>query len=208
MHYQIRKQVAYYMRKLYQRKLTTITGGNISIRINDKLIAISPGSIDKSNLEASQVALMDFTGKGLSRNLKLSIESQMHLAILKARADVTAIVHAHPPFTSCFTASDAPLHCDLLAETEVILGKPVLAPYAVMGSEELAINTAEAAKKGNVILMENHGICCLGKNILQAFDRVELLENAAKMNIALGLTGKAKPLTQPRKDELAKLFSF
>ena len=71
------------------------------------------------------------------------------------------------------------------------MGTPVVAPYALMGTHELATTVASAAKgPANVILLENHGIVCLGKDLLMAFDRLEVLEAAASMTLYYAPDGK------------------
>jgi ribulose-5-phosphate 4-epimerase/fuculose-1-phosphate aldolase len=98
-----RKEVARFMRRLYKRGLTTASGGNISIRLQDGIL-ITPSGLDKGTIKGNQIGLISFTGENLSAALKPSIEFAMHLAIYKSRPDVFAIVHAHPPLATSFTA--------------------------------------------------------------------------------------------------------
>jgi L-fuculose-phosphate aldolase len=130
----------------------------------------------------------------------------MHLAIYKKRNDVLAIVHAHPVFASLFTAIKAKINTNLTAEARAILGDPLFVKYAVMGSVALAEVAAENVMKSDILLLENHGILTTGTNILQAFDKIEVLENAAKMTLMAEMTGKKRPLDKTRILELEKLF--
>lgn len=195
-----RKEVARYMRRLYDRGLTTASGGNISVSIPQGIL-ITPSALDKGSIKSKQIAIISPDGKNQSPELKPSIETGMHMAIYKNRPDVKAVVHAHPPIASCFTAMHKQINCCLIAEARAILGIPVMAPYALMGTEELAASVASAAVSGegnghpNVILLENHGVVCLGKNLLGAFDRMEVLEAAAKMTMISSIIGAPKQLT-------------
>lgn len=195
-----RKEVARYMRRLYDRGLTTASGGNISVSIPQGIL-ITPSALDKGSIKSKQIAIIGPDGKNHSPELKPSIETGMHMAIYKNRPDVKAVVHAHPPIASCFTAMHKQINCCLIAEARAILGIPVMAPYALMGTEELAASVASAAVSGegnghpNVILLENHGVVCLGKNLLGAFDRMEVLEAAAKMTMISSIIGAPKQLT-------------
>ncbi|MBN2812521.1 MAG: class II aldolase/adducin family protein [Bacteroidales bacterium] len=204
----LRKEVACYMRRLYNRGLTTASGGNISVR-TPECILITPSALDKGNMRGRQIGMMLETGENLTPELKPSIESAMHLAIYKTRPDVFAIVHAHPPVATSFTAMDKEINCTLIAEARAILGIPVMAPYALMGTKELAAVVAEAASTrqqlNNVILLQNHGIVCLGKDLLTAFDRLEVLEAAARMTLITG-TGQAKPLSPAQLEALDQLM--
>ena len=201
-----RKEVARFMRRLYKHGLTTTSGGNISYRISDELILITPSATDKGRMKWKEVGMVTILGENLTPHLRPSIETAMHLAIYKKKKDATAIVHAHPVFASLFTAIRAKINTNLTAEARAILGDPLFVRYAVMGSMALADIAAENILKSDILLLENHGILTTGSNLLQAFDKIEVLENAAKMTLMSELTGKKKPLDRARITELERLF--
>lgn len=177
-----REEIAYFMRRLYERGLTTTSGGNISVRFSEHEILITPSASDKGRMKGDEIGIMDAGGKILSE-FKPSIESSMHLKIYEARPDVKAIVHAHPVVASTFAATSAQINCRLLAESYAILGKPAYAPYCLMGTDKLAEAVSETAKSANCIIMRNHGALTVGKSLLEAFDRLEVLETCAKMTL-------------------------
>ena len=201
-----RKEVARFMRRLYKHGLTTTSGGNISFRISDELILITPSATDKGRMKWKEVGMVTILGENLTPHLKPSIETAMHLAIYKKKKDATAIVHAHPVFASLFTAIRAKINTNLTAEARAILGDPLFVKYAVMGSMALADIAAENILISDILLLENHGILTTGSNLLMAFDKIEVLENAAKMTLMSELTGKRKPLDRARITELERLF--
>jgi L-fuculose-phosphate aldolase len=178
-----RKEVARFMRRLYKHGLTTTSGGNISLRLSDELILITPSATDKGRMKWKEVGIINILGENLTPHLRPSIETAMHLAIYKKKKEVTAIVHAHPVFASLFTAIRAKINTNLTAEARAILGDPLFVKYAVMGSVALAEVAAENILKSDILLLENHGILTTGSNLLQAFDKIEVLENAAKMTL-------------------------
>ena len=130
----------------------------------------------------------------------------MHLAIYAKRPDVKAIVHAHPIFATSFGIAGKEIKTNLAGEARAILGIPVKAAYVLMGTQELADKVADASLKGNVILMENHGILTVGENLLQAYDRMEVLEAAAKTTFITSLLGGGKELTDEELKSIDKLF--
>jgi L-fuculose-phosphate aldolase len=201
-----RKDVARFMRRLYKHGLTTTSGGNISLKLSEELILITPSATDKGRMKWKEIAIMTFFGENLTPELKPSIETAMHLAIYKKNKGVSAICHAHPVFASLFTAIKAKINTNLTAEAKAILGDPLLVRYAVMGSDALAEVAAENALKSDILLLENHGILTTGLTLLQAFDKIEVLENAAKMTLMTEMTGKKRPLDRARIIELEKLF--
>jgi L-fuculose-phosphate aldolase len=201
-----RREIARFMRRLYRQGLTTTSGGNISRRISDDIILITPSSTDKGRMRWREVGIMTIKGRNLTPDLKPSIEYEMHLSIYRKKKEISAIVHAHPVFASAFTAMKCTIDTNLTAEAKAICGNPCFVPYALMGSKELASAASECIKGSDVLLLENHGILAAGSSVLQAFDRLEVLENAARMTLIMELTGKKKPLTKSRILELEKLF--
>ncbi|NQT60766.1 MAG: class II aldolase/adducin family protein [Bacteroidetes bacterium] len=199
-----RKQVAATMQRLYTHGLTTCSGGNISLRIDKNHFLITPSALDKGAITYRQIAVFTFSGENLTPELKPSIETDMHRKILMARDDINAVVHAHPKYASFFSATKSHrIRTDLLAEARYLLKDPVFAPYALMGTTGLGDNTAAALKKDvYAAILENHGIVTVGKTLLQAFDRIEVLEAAAEMTIMAKLVDDLSPLNDYRLKEI------
>lgn len=201
-----RKLVASFMRRLYNHGLTTTSGGNISCRISDEIILITPSATDKGNMKWKEVGIMTIQGENLTPDLKPSIESEMHLSIYRNKKEIRAVVHAHPVFASSFTAMKCKIDTNLTAEACAILGNPLTVPYALMGTSDLAKIVSENIVNSDILLLENHGILTTGPNLLQAFDKIEVLENAAKMTLIVGMRNDKSPLTRSRILEIEKLF--
>jgi L-fuculose-phosphate aldolase len=200
-----RKEVARFMRRLYTHKLTTTSGGNVSLKISEDLIAITPSATDKGAMKWEEVGLMTISGENLTPGLKPSIESEMHLSIYR-RKNVNAVVHAHPTFATAFTAMKKKIYINLTAESTAILGELVIVPYALMGTKKLAELVSEYIDKSDILLLENHGVLTIGKNLVQAFDKVEVLENAARMTLIVDFEGKKRSLSREKIREIEKLF--
>ncbi|MBO4490864.1 MAG: class II aldolase/adducin family protein [Lentisphaeria bacterium] len=196
-----RRETAYFMRRLYRQFLTTTSGGNVSRRLPDGNIAITASQSDKAEQSPENVGIVTPDGKNLTPELKLSIETGMHLAVYRVRPDVHAIVHAHPAAATFFSATDIPINMKLTAEAYAVAGPVIRIPYALMGSPELAELVAEHMKKCDCGLMDNHGVITLGKTLLAAFDKMELLECAAKQTL-MGRSCPVRELTQEQLDEL------
>jgi L-fuculose-phosphate aldolase len=195
---QERKEIAYFMRRLYKMGLTTTSGGNISMRC-DNHVLMTPSALDKGRTKAKQIAILTLDGKNLTPELKPTIEQDMHLEIYRRNSQVKTIVHAHPVTATAFACTNRDISTNIMAELYAILGVPARARYATMGTAELAENVAEAASKSKVVLMDNHGVLATGKTLLQAFDRIEVLENAAKITLITEL------LKNPRSLPVAEL---
>lgn len=204
-----RKHVAAIMRRLYRQGLTTCSGGNISFRVDDERFLITPSALDKGTINYRQIAVMTLSGENLSPGLKPSIEANMHRRILKYRKDIDAVVHAHPKHASFFTATQScKIRTDLLAEARFVLGEPAFASYALMGTSELGKNLESALAGGKyVALLENHGVLTIGKTVLEAFDRIEVLEAAAQMTLMAEYSVKLSPLSNRRLKEIDDMNS-
>ncbi len=200
-----REQVASVMRRLYRRGLTTCSGGNVSLRCGD-VVLITPSGTDKGEITAGQIGAVTISGENLAPGLRLSIETEMHLEVYRNRPDVKGIVHAHPVTASAFAAMDAEIDTRLTAETWHVLGVPVRAPYALMGTKELAQIVGQAARQGNAVIMENHGVLTMGETLFRAFDRMELLEAAARMTWIAETMGCKKPLLETRLSEIERVY--
>jgi len=206
-----RAQVAAMMTRLYQCRLTTTSGGNISLRLSEDLFCITPSKLDKANLTGDLIAVVTFAGENLTPHLPLSIESEMHRKALSNRLDISAVVHAHPSYASAFTAMKRAINTKLLAESWFLLEQPAFASYERMGTVALAEAVAASLAKSNVVLMENHGVLTIGKTLIEAFDLIEVLENSAMMTFVtemLAATGKGwqtSALDEARCDELMRM---
>jgi len=176
------------------------------MRVTDDIIVITPSATDKGRMRWKEVGIMTIFGENLTPELKPSIESDMHLSIYIKKKEATAIVHAHPVFASAFTAMKCKINTNLTAEACAILGDPRVVPYALMGTRELANLAAENIMHSDILLLENHGILTTGSNLLQAFDKIEVLENAAKMTLIVEMTRKKNQLSKTRILEIEKFF--
>ncbi len=200
-----RKIVAETMQRLYWRGLTTASGGNVSLR-TDNLVFITPSQTDKGKIHPKEIGIVTLDGKNLTPKLKPSMELQMHLQIYKSRPDITTIVHAHPFTATTLSAEDGLLSTEITGESRAVLGTPAFAEYQTMGTEELAKTVAEKAATANVILMQHHGIIALGKNMLQAFDRLEVLEMTARTIVLRNLCGIASKIPDNKIRIIDEMF--
>lgn len=201
-----RQEVADFMQRLYTRGLTTCSGGNVSVRADDYML-ITPSGKDKANLAAEDIIIYSLKeDTNLTPHLVPSMETDMHKAVYDARNDISAVMHAHPIYASCFTATEEKINFRLIGEAVLVLRNVEQVPYSLMGTEELAVGVKEKAALSEVLLLENHGVLTFGKSLFNAFDKTEVLENAAKMTLVSKLIGRQKELSENKIDEILKIF--
>jgi L-fuculose-phosphate aldolase len=192
------REVARFMRRLYRMGLTTTSGGNLSRRLADGGFLLTPSASDKGRMRGGEIGVLAADGEPLAPSgFRPSIESRMHLAVYRTRPDVGAVVHAHPLTASAFAATRAEIDTGLIAEARAILGRIAYVPYFPMGSAELAEAVGAAAAGADCLVMRNHGALTVGRDLLQAFDRLEVLESAARMTLLVRqhLRDEATPLS-------------
>lgn len=177
------QQLVAIMQRLYERGLTTTSGGNLSIRDADGNIWITPAGVDKGNLTPEDIVFITNEGHREGRH-EPSSELPFHRYIYEARPDIRAIVHAHPIALVAFSLVGKMPEIRLTPQTFAICGEVGYAPYALPGSETLGANIADAfTPNANIVILENHGVVAGGSDILQAFHRLETLEFSANMQI-------------------------
>ncbi|MDD3885259.1 MAG: class II aldolase/adducin family protein [Victivallaceae bacterium] len=190
-----RDQIVEIMKRIYGYGMTTTSGGNLSIMDSDGNMWISPGGIDKGTLQRDDIVCVHADGTITGRH-KPSSEFPFHRAIYKMRPDVKAILHAHPPALVSFSVAGKIPDTHIHPTAKLICGTVGYAPYEVPGSEALGRNVAEAFKAGHsTILLENHGACCAGATLLQAFQRFETLDFCARLINRANRIGKINYLS-------------
>jgi L-fuculose-phosphate aldolase len=122
------------------------------------------------------VVIVDMEGNRLRGNGKPSSEGKMHYEIYKLRPDVNAIIHTHPPFAVAFALGHHDLPDDILPEASILLGHVPCLPYVTPSTIELAREVARSLADRNAAFMANHGAIVVGRDLEDAYNRMELLE--------------------------------
>ena len=206
MHKMARNEVARFMRRLYQQGLTTAFGGNLSVRVLAGHVLLTGSKSDKGLLRGEQVGVLTLAGENLTPEIIPSIEAEMHLELYRRYPTIGAVVHAHPPHASAFCASGRRINTHLVAESYTSLGEPVMAPYARMGTRKLAAAVAAAAAESCCVLLQNHGVLTTGRTLLEAFDRLEVLESAARLTLISRQLGAVHELSVAQLRELDRML--
>jgi L-ribulose-5-phosphate 4-epimerase len=169
------------------------SGGNVSVRINETTMAITPSSVRYQEFSVSDICVVGFDLSVIEENdkLKPSVESGMHSIIYRNRTDVNAIVHTHQTYGSVFGLINTPIPA-LFDEVAFSLGQMVeIVPYALSGSPELVNHVAaKLSNNANAYILQNHGILALGGNLDKAILNAELLEKVAHIYYLALSTGK------------------
>lgn len=189
-----RDEILATMERIYRSRMTTTSGGNLSIREDNGDVWITPARVDKGSLRRDDVILVRADGS-IDGKHRPSSELPFHEAIYAARPDLRAIVHAHPVALVAFSICRRVPDTRLLRQSWRICGEVGFAPYALPGSPALGKNIAETFARGfDCVVLENHGVVTAGGSLQQAFERFETLEFAAKTMIKASQLGSVRCL--------------
>ncbi len=196
-----RDEIVQTMERIYRYRMTTTSGGNLSIRDENGDVWITPARIDKGALRPEDVICVRADGRveGLHRP---SSEHPFHQAVYRARPDLRAVVHAHPVALVAFSICRKVPDTALFPQARHVCGKVGYAPYALPGSEQLGRRIADVFAQGfHCVLLENHGAVVGGADMAEAFQRFETLEFTAKTAIKATLLGRVRCLTDEQLAE-------
>jgi L-fuculose-phosphate aldolase len=181
-------------RRLHDRDLIGAGEGNVSCRLGRGRVLVTPSGANKATLRPADLVVVDAAGAVVRGKGRASTELRMHLAAYAARADVAAVVHAHPITAVAMTVAGAAPPDALVPEAAVTLGEVAVAPFATPGTEEVPASLAPLWAAHDVFLLERHGALALGRTLEEAFDRMETLERVARVALAARLLGRCEPL--------------
>ena len=186
----IRRELAHYMDHIYRHGMTTTSGGNLSVIDGLGNIWITPSGTDKGSLKPDDVVCVapDGTVEGLH---KPSMEYPLHREVYKARPDIRALIHAHPPVLTSFSIVHRVPDTSVVSSWREICGSVGYAKYAIPGSLTMGEMVASEFRKGHdAVIMENHAVVAGGKDLAEALARLEVLECCAGAIHAAGFLGE------------------
>ena len=193
-----RDEILQTIERIYRYRMTTTSGGNLSIRDELGDVWITPARVDKGSLRREDIVCVRADGRVEGRHPPSS-EFPFHQAIYAARPDIRAVVHAHPVALVAFSICGRVPDVRLFHQARSICGIAGFAPYALPGSAMLGENIAAKFREGfDCVILENHGVVTGGADLPQAFARFETLEFTAKTIIKAGLLGEVRYLTEEK----------
>jgi len=191
-----RDELALTLERIYNYKMTTTSGGNLSILDDNGDIWITPARIDKGELTPKDIVCVRKDGSvdGLHPP---SSEFPFHKAVYEARSDIRAVVHAHPMALVAFSCAHKTPETKAFPNAWNSNGLVGFAAYGVPGSDDLGAKIADVFNNGyDSVILENHGVCCGGEDLQDAFQRFESLELCAKALIKANMIGEPQFLSE------------
>ena len=182
---------------LYDRGYVAANDGNISVRVGEGRLLITPSGVSKGRMTPDMLLVTDLDGTVIEGNRHPSSEGKMHLEVYRGRPDVNAVVHAHPPVSTAFAVCRRGLETPDLSELVAGLGQvPCTPSFAMLSTEEVPQSVRPYLADHNALLLANHGALAWGGDLWEAFDRLETVEHTAKIVLNAQLLGGGIPLTE------------
>ena len=191
----------------YERHLMTANDGNISVRMDDGLILVTPSGISKGRLSTDDLIVVDLDGNIISAKAdrRPSSETPMHLEVYRQREDVHAVVHAHPIFATTLTVSGLEFPVDVLPQVLLTLGNVPITAYETPSSHEDAVVIRPFVKEHNALLLCQHGSLTYGKNLDEALIHLERIEHVSEIYYRAKMLGNVKRVPPEAQAQLIEL---
>jgi L-fuculose-phosphate aldolase len=189
-------------RRMYARGYTASNDGNISVRVGDDRLLMTPKSVCKGFMTPDMMCVTDLAGKKIQGDRDPSSEMLMHLEVYRQRPDVKAVVHAHPPTATGFAVAGIPLDRAVLAEVLTTLGSIPLAEYATPSTSELPEAVRKYIKAHDGMLLANHGALTVGADLYSAYYKMETVEHFAKISLVARTLGRENLIS---REEVVRL---
>ena len=199
---ELRIEIVETCRWMYEKNLITSTDGNVSVRYRDDQILITPSGVHKGFLKPEDLIVTDLSGKKISGSGRASQEIPMHVAVYEKRKDISAVVHAHPIHCIAFTLAGLTLGKNVLPEVILSVGEIPIVPYTTPTSQEVPEKIKEYIGSYQALILDRHGALTIGKNLFDAFCKLERMEHVAQTLFAARQLG---PIQQLSSEELQKL---
>lgn len=188
----------------YQRNYIVGADGNLSAKLADGTILITPAGAMKGFLSPGNLAHIDMSGKVLDAGPKPSSEAGIHLVAYQERPEMKAVLHCHPPHAVALTLAGIDMQLPVIPEIIVTIGGIPTAPFGTPGTPELPESIRAIVKCSDTLVMQNHGSVTLGLHLMDAYKKLDMLEHTAKILWLASCVGPVRPLP---KEAVQKLLA-
>ena len=200
-----RQEIVEICKLIHQKGYISATDGNVSVRTGKNRIITTPKGFGKGFIATDDLVVCDLKGKVISGKWPPSSEIKMHLCVYQLRPDVRATIHAHPPVSIAFTIAGLSLAKCILPEVVLSLGIIPTAEYATPTTEEVPQSIKDYITQYDALILERHGSLTVGKDLKDAYFKLEKLEHTATISFIARMLGEVKTLSPTQIEKLIAL---
>lgn len=204
---EIKNQICDICGKMWLLGWVAANDGNVSVKLDDGTYLVTPTGISKSFITPDKLIRINHAGEILegAEGYRPSSEIKMHLRCYEKRADVGAVLHAHPPTATGFAVAHRPMDMYNMIEDVAAIGSVPLTPYGTPSTSEVPDAIEPYLDEHDVMLLENHGALSMGSDLVTAYYRMESLELWAKITLNAILLGGSYDISRENIDKLIAL---
>lgn len=199
---QLRADICEVGRRMWQRGYVAANDGNISARLDEHSLLVTPTGVSKGFMTPEMLIKVDLYGNIIAGLGRASSELKMHLAAYQLRPDINCVVHAHPPIATAYAVAGLAITQPIVAEVVVNLGYVPLVPYGTPGSDELPAVIAQHLANHDGLLLANHGALTVGEDLYTAYYKMETMELVAQIGLYARLLGGAHEISPENVQKL------
>jgi len=201
----LKRDLVHWCGKVWERGWAANHDGNLTCRLPGRRYLATPTSFSKGEIREDDLLILDRHGKKLQGRWRPFSELDMHLAAYNARDDSRAVIHAHPPTATGFSVAGVEVETTMLAEAVVSLGDKIpTLPFEMPKSETQIERLVRYLQHYDAVILKNHGVLTLGKDMEQAYLRMELVEHLAKIKAVAQQLGNVDTLTSHQVEILLR----
>lgn len=200
----IRADIVRVSKLMYEKEMVNALEGNVSVKDGNK-IYITPTSVCKGYLEEDMIVVVDENGDVLEGTYKPTSEMKLHLACYRLRPDITSVVHSHSPYSTAYAIANKPIITKAYPEMIIAFDQIPVIAYGTPSTDEVYAELDKVIDKTDVFLISRHGIVSVGKNLYDAFFKIEAAESIAKTLTIAKILGGEAPLSESQIDTLYEM---
>lgn len=203
--HELRQQICEICRWAHTRGWLSASDGNVSVRLGRDRLLATPSGLHKGFLRPSDLVVCDMEGRRVSGAHPVTSEMAMHVAAYQARPDINAVVHMHPTYSIAFSVAGETLAQCLLPEVVFTFGIIPTAPYSAPTTDEVPESIRRYITDFDAMILERHGSLTVGRDVMDAYMKLERMEHVAQITHAAKQLGEVKPLTPQQIQQLQEI---
>ena len=195
--------------KLDRYGLIALSGGNVSLKVDDNKVLVTPSGMVYEDLEACDIILMDLDGKVIEGKRKASVDTKALLYIYNNMPEVKAVIHTHQPYATALGLVEDEFKCNLTTLANATKGSVNVCPFSSAASEQMGIEAVENLDGKLAVILKHHGVIAVGNSLKQALYACIYLEEAAKTySIAKSMSENVAMMSEEQIEQAVKIFDY
>lgn len=195
--------------KLDRYGLIALSGGNVSLKVDEDKVLVTPSGMIYEELEVDDIILMSLSGKVIEGNRKASVDTKALLYIYNNMPEINAIIHTHQPYATALGLVEEEFKCNLTTLANATKGSVNVCPFSSAASEQMGIEAVENLNGKLAVILKNHGVITVGNSLKQALYSCVYLEEAAKTYcIAKSMSDNVAMMSEEQIEQAVKIFDY